>query len=136
MTAKDYAVTRGKIISLNEDAYRNVELLAAEYQKDVADGWFVKGTTYQAIPHHEFGHVVADVYRLDPLKIACEVTGLNPKEILIWVKTALSKYAGGFNDGGEFIAEVFADMSTNFPSEFSRKFYNKVLHLTRGADNG
>ena len=132
---KDYAITRGKIISLNANAYRNVKLLAAEYQKDVDDGWFVKGTTYRAIPHHEFGHVVADVYKLDPLKIACEVTGLKPKTTLDYLDNVLSKYAGGFVDGSEIISEVFADISTGSPSEFSRRFYNKILVLTGGGNN-
>ncbi len=136
LRAQDYAETIGREIKFNAAAYRDVKILAAEYQKDVDKGYFVRGTTYRAIPHHEFGHVVANVYKLDPLKIACEITGLKPKDVLTWLKTALSKYAVGFHDGREIIAEVFADMSTNSPNEFSRKFYSKVLHLTRGVGNG
>ena len=44
MGAQDYAITRGKIINLNAAAYRDINLLVKEYQKDVAGGWFVKGT--------------------------------------------------------------------------------------------
>ena len=44
MGAQDFAITRGKIIKLNAAAYRDINLLAKEYQKDVAGGWFVKGT--------------------------------------------------------------------------------------------
>ena len=130
--AQDYAETLGRMIKLNAAAWRDVNLLQIEYQKDVADGWFVKGTDWRAIPHHEFGHVVANVYKLDPLKIACEVTGLKPKATLDYLDVALSKYAGGFVNGCEIISEVFADISTGSPCEFSRKFYEKVLFLTRG----
>ena len=129
--AQDYAETKGRRIRLNAAAYRDANLLQTEYKKDADDGWFVRGTTYRAIPHHEFGHVVANVYKLDPLKIACEITELKLKEVLSWLKTTLSKYAVGVSDGREIIAEVFADMSTDSPSEFSRKFYDKVLALTR-----
>ena len=43
--ANDYAETVRRTIKLNADAYRNVRVLAREYQKDVDAGWFVKGTT-------------------------------------------------------------------------------------------
>ena len=131
MNAKDFAITRGKIISLNANAYRDVNLLAREYRRAMETGWFVKDTTWRAIIHHEFGHVVANVYKLDGLKIACEITGLKPKELFPWLKKNLSEYAGSYLDGGEIISEVFADMSTDKPSDFSRKFYDKVLALTR-----
>ena len=131
MFAKDFAVTWGKIINLNANAYRDVNILAAEYEEKVREGFFVKGTTWRAIIHHEFGHVVADVYKLDPLKIACEITELKPKETLAWLKKNLSVYAGSSPDGGEIIAEVFADISTGNACDFSRKFYDKVLELTR-----
>lgn len=131
MHPQDYAETTKRKIKLNAVAYRDIELLEMEYQKDVADGWFVQGTDYRAIIHHEFGHVVANVYKLDPLKIACEITRLKPKEILPYVNRILSKYAGSFADGREIISEVFADMSTGNPSDFSSKFYKKVLELTR-----
>ena len=101
------------------------------YAKDVADGWFVKGTDWRAIIHHEFGHVVANVYKLDPLKIACEITGFKPAETLKFLERELSKYAGLKLDGSEIISEVFADISTGKACDFSHKFYNKVLELTR-----
>ena len=131
MHAKDFAITWGKIIRLNANAYRDVKILAVEYEEKVREGFFVKGTTWRAIIHHEFGHVVAEVYRLDPLKIACEITGLKPKETFAWLKKNLSVYAGGSPDGSEIISEVFADISTGSACDFSRKFYNKVLELTR-----
>ena len=43
--AQDYAETVNRTIKLNADAFRDVKFLAVEYQKDVAQGWFVKGTS-------------------------------------------------------------------------------------------
>lgn len=133
LDALDFAITRGRIINLNANAFRDVNLLAAEYLKSVADGYFVKGTTYRAIINHEFGHVVADVYKLKPLEIACQITGLKKSTLFPWLRKNLSEYAGSIADGGEIIAEVFADMSTDKPSEFSRKFFAKVLEA---VENG
>ena len=135
MDAEDFAETHGRIITLNANTYRDERLLQAEYQKSVDDGWFVKGTDYRAIIHHEFGHVVAEIYKIKPLKIACEITGMNAARTIEFVKENLSEYAGKGNDGGEIIAEVFADMSTDNPSEFSRKFYEKVLEAVNNVKN-
>ncbi|MBO4400785.1 MAG: hypothetical protein J5809_02950 [Selenomonadaceae bacterium] len=135
LRAEDFASTNGRVIELNENAYRDVKLLHDEYQKSVNKGWFVKGTDYRAIIHHEFGHTVADVYKIDPLKIACEITGLSRLRVIDFVKEHLSKYAGEFKNGQEIIAEVFADMTTANPDEFSLKFYDKVLEIVGGKGN-
>lgn len=132
LKSEDFAETHGRVISLNANAYRDIKLLKSEYQKSVDDKFFVQGTDYRAIIHHEFGHVVADVYKIDPMEIACEVTGKGSIATLDFARKNLSKYAGKLKDGSEIIAEVFADMSTNSPSEFSRKFYDKVIQVTRG----
>ena len=132
MDAEDFAITHGRIITLNGNAFRDVRILQEEYQKLVDEGWFVKGTDWRAIIHHEFGHVVADVYKIDPLKVACEVTGLSAKKILQFVFENLSEYAGKFSDGSEIISEVFADISTKKPQKFSIDFYNKVLEIISG----
>ena len=107
------------------------EILKSEYEKAVEEGWFVKGTDWRAIIHHEFGHVVANVYKINSLKIACEITELSPKETLDFLDINLSHYAGGYNDGREIISEVFADISTGKPNDFSRKFYAKILEVVK-----
>ena len=123
----DFAETKKRIITLNANAYRDVRILQEEYQKLVDEGWFVKGTDWRAIIHHEFGHVVANVYKIDPLKVACEITGLDSESTLKYLEKNLSKYAASYPNGQEIISEVFADMTTDNPSDFSRKFYEQVL---------
>ena len=127
----DFAITRKHIITLNSNAYRDIDNLQREYQSFVEEKWFVQGTDWRAIIHHEFGHVVANVYKIDPLKIACEVTGLGELETLNFVMCNLSNYAFSLVDGTEIIAEVFADISSNNPCEFSREYYDKVLKIAK-----
>ena len=130
MDADDFAITtKGRLITLNADAYRDTARLAEEYQKLVDEGWFVQGTDYRAIIYHEFGHIVAEAYKINPLEIACEITGLSEKRVLQFVAENLSIYSGNIFDGSEIISEVFADMSTVNPSEFSKKFYAKVMKI-------
>ena len=132
LSAEDFAITHGRVITLNANAYRDVNLLQTEYQKLVDEGWFVKGTDYRAIIHHEFGHVVAEMYKINSIKIACEITKLSVIETLDCIEPELSLYATSYEDGGEIIAEVFADMSTSNPSKFSREFYERILTITEG----
>ena len=136
LDAEDFAVTtKIRNVNLNANAYRDLEKLKTEYQKAVDEGWFVKGTDYRAIIHHEFGHIVAKTYNIDSLKIACEITGMSPKRTIQFVQENISEYAGSFPDGKEIISEVFADMTTNNPNEFSKKFYSKVRELTGGIES-
>ena len=72
---------------------------------------------------------MAEAYKINPLEIACEITGLDEFEVLNFVKKNLSEYSFTQENGSEIISEVFADMSTVNPSEFSRKFYNKLIQL-------
>lgn len=133
MDAADFAeTTKIRNLNLNANAYRDTKKLQIEYRKAVDEGWFVKGTDYHAIIHHEFGHIVANTYNIDSLKIACEVTGLSPKRTIQFVQENISEYAGSYSNGKEIISEVFADISTGKPSEFSKKFYSEVLKICRG----
>ncbi len=135
MSKKDFAATNGRIISLNKDYYHNIDILQSEYKKLADNGWFVKGTDYRAIIYHESGHVIDEIYKIDSLKIACEITGLESKKILEFVKTDLSAYAASDKYGNEIISEVFADIFSGNASKFSKEFYKKVLEITRTDKN-
>ena len=133
LDAADFAVTtKIRNVNLNANAYRDLEKLKMEYQKAVDEGWFVKGTDYRAIIHHEFGHIVAKTYNIDSLKIACEITRMTPKKTLDYLDEHLSHYSAGFENDKEIISEVFADISIGKPSDFSQKFYSKMLKLIEG----
>lgn len=119
----DFAITRGHIVSINANAFRNEEILNEEYSKLEKEGWFVKGTDYHSIIMHEIGHVVSNSKGIDGLKVATKITGLGRKETMQYIGENLSEYAGEFKDGSEIISEVFSDFfGSKNPSSFSLKF--------------
>ena len=126
MDADDFAITKGRVITLNAAAFRNIKRLEEEYQKQVNKRWFVNGTNWKAIIYHEFGHVLAQELKINSLKIVCEMTGKGKLTALNYVQEQLSDYAGYIIDGSEIISEVFSDMTKTKPCEFSRLFMKKV----------
>ena len=130
MRPEDFAITRGHIISINANAYRNVDMLAKEYSKLVDEGWFVKGTDYHSIIKHEIGHVISNTYGIDGLEIAMKITGINRKDTMEFVKECLSEYAGEFKDGSEIISEVFSEVyNLKNPREFSLQFIDECARI-------
>ena len=127
MSADDFAVTKGHIIHINADAFRNANDLAKEYESLSKEGWFVKGTNYRSIIKHETGHVVANLYGIDGLDIAKKITGINSNiELMAYLGKNLSLYASEYEDGSEIISEVFSDVfGTGNPSEFSLRFMDE-----------
>ena len=127
MSADDFAVTKGHIIHINADAFRNADDLAKEYVSLSKDGWFVKGTNYRSIIKHETGHVVANLYGINGLDIAKRITGINSNiELMAYLENNLSLYASEYEDGSEIISEVFSDVfGTGNPSEFSLRFMDE-----------
>ena len=127
MSADDFAVTKGHIIHINADAFRNAIDLAKEYESLSKEGWFVKGTNYRSIIKHETGHVVANLYGIDGLDIAKKITGINSNiELMAYLEKNLSLYASEYEDGSEIISEVFSDVfGTGNPSEFSLRFMDE-----------
>lgn len=126
LRANDFAETfpgTGHILYMNKDACRNKEALAKEYKKLVDKRFFVDGTDYRAIPYHEMGHIIADVYSIDPKDIAMRVSGTkNTVELMEFVGKNLSIYATKDLDGSEIIAECFASVYGGGKSEFALKF--------------
>ena len=129
MDDDDFAMTKGRVITLNGNAFRNIEHLAQEYQKFVDDGWFVQGTSWRAVIHHEFGHVVAHAYHIKSLQIACSITNKSIRQTLTYLKTCLSEYAFAYEDGSEIVSEVFSDISRKTQNDFSLRFYQEILKI-------
>ena len=127
MSADDFAATKGHIIHINADAFRNVDNLAKEYESLSKEGWFVKGTNYRSIIKHEAGHVVANLYGINGLDIAKKITGINSNiELMAYLEKNLSLYASEYEDGSEIISEVFSDVfGIGNPSEFSLRFMDE-----------
>lgn len=97
MAAKDYAETTNNCIQINGNAYRDREALRLDYeeQQEGERPFFVKGTTYKNIPHHEAGHLIVQVF------------GLSAKKITRGIDTStISEYAT--SRPGEAVAESFS----------------------------
>lgn len=130
MNSTDFAITRGHIISINANAFRDTKRLTEEYDKLMRSGWFVTGTDYHSIIKHEIGHVVSNLYGIDGLKVAMKITGLGPKETMQYIKEHLSEYAGEFKDGSEIISEVFSNVFGNGKTfEFSLRFIEECVNM-------
>ena len=127
MDDADFAKTDNHIVHINANAFRNAEKLEQQYQKQVAERWFVQGTNSNAIIFHEIGHVVANTYGLDVMAIAQEITGFESEaQVIVHVESILSEYSGAFNDGREIIAECFASVyNSTVENEFALRFVEK-----------
>lgn len=124
MAAEDFASTNGHIIRINADAFRDEEKLEKEYNRLVQEGWFVKGSSYRSIISHEVGHVVGNLYNIDSIQIAKELTGVKTKvELMEFIQKNLSEYAAAYEDGREIISECFSNAYGSLEkNEFALKF--------------
>ena len=129
MNDDDFAMTLGDKIYINNFAFRDKTLLAAEYDKLVKERWFVEGSDYRSIIHHELGHVVAKAYGLSPINIAKDMTGLSHKEILKYVEHNLSEYSAKDLKGLEIISEVFSGIYSGTSNNFALKYYAECVKI-------
>lgn len=110
------------IIYFNKNAYRSLDALKKEYEKREEKNFFVKGTDYRAIPYHEMGHIIADIFNINPLDLAKKITGLqDEKDVLDRMIEVLSEYASKLG-GDEIIAECYSAVLSGINNEFALKF--------------
>lgn len=131
----DFATTIDHIIYINSHIYNNTEYLKNEYNVVAQKGHFVKDTTYRSIIRHEVGHVVSNMYRIDPMMVAKNILPdkTNP-EIIEYVKHTLSLYAADFPDGREFISECFSSYYSGVDNEFAQKYVDYCIKLAKEAE--
>ena len=122
-------------VFFNEPAYYDPTILYKEYNDLVEDGWFVKGTSYRALVFHEIGHLVADLYNIDCLKIAKDITGFEAEDDLFgYLEKNLSKYSADRKDGAEIISECFSAVYGGANNLFALKFLeecDKIINEKR-----
>lgn len=126
MRANDFAETSHgvkHIIKLNADAFRDKEKLASEYKKLADAGWFVKGTDYHSIIHHEIGHIIGEMRDIDGLHIAELVLETDEVDkVFAYIKKNLSKYSSVKEDGTEIISEVMSAYEFGIKDDFILTF--------------
>ena len=127
----DYATTRFKhIVHLNAAYYSNLEMLITDYENGVNEGWFVKGTDWHAIIKHETGHVVANLYHLQPMEIAKRILHTDSKlKVLDELTDRLSLYSTEYEDGREIISESFSGFYSMANNEFANEYVKECKRI-------
>lgn len=119
----DFAVTypgTKHLIYFNRDAFRSAEALAEAYMEG---GRFVPGATYKSIPYHEMGHLIADIFDINPLPIAKRISGETTwPGLREYLKKNLSIYSADAADGSEIIAECYSAVFSGTNNEFALRF--------------
>ena len=138
----DFAGTEANKVVLNGIFYNDTEILAKEYESKVRQGFFCKGTTWKDIIFHEMGHVVCNLYGVNPLEIAKNLLHTNLKaEVAEFVAANLSLYSARSYesiisnqvefDGSEIIAECFCSYYSGTNNDFAKLFVEACKKITR-----
>lgn len=129
----DYAEISGRCISINGKMLRSRERLIDEYRRDVLNGKFVSGGSYLNVIRHELGHLFHRANKVNPYKLVDEMFleefGHVPdeKEKLMFIKNHWSDYAA--ENKKELVAEVFANINSEKPNEYSLIFFDKYYRI-------
>lgn len=128
----DFATTYGHVVAINAKIFNNKDYLKKEYQLMSELGTFVKGTSYRSIIRHEIGHVVANIYRLNTMKIAESILSLNSRDsIYKYIMDNLSLYAAEYEDGVEFISESFSAYYSDIDNVFAKEYIDKCKEIIK-----
>ena len=130
--SKVFAATTNHLVTINANAYRNLEMLENEYQKLVKAHWFPEGTNHHALIAHEIGHVIHHHYpEIDPIEVAMRISGKKTvTRLREHISKELSEYASSYTDGREIISECYACVLTGVYNDFALKFVrecNKII---------
>lgn len=121
ISERDFATTNRHLISINGNIFNNKDYLEREYQMMTDMGTFVKETSYRSVIRHEVGHVVANIYGLNPMNIAMQVLQMNTEnDVLEYVMNNLSLYAAEYEDGREIISESFSAYYSGVDNLFAK----------------
>lgn len=130
LNSDDFAITNGRIISINANAFRSKTRLEEEYQKAVDAGWFVKGTDYKSILDHEFGHVLDFVYKINAQQILEKLLHIKDADLYQFLYDSVSQYCAFKTDGTEITSELLAALRSGRHDSFILKYfenYRKII---------
>ncbi|MBR1633642.1 MAG: hypothetical protein IJ682_01120 [Lachnospiraceae bacterium] len=132
MDDEDFATTdSGHIIRLNASYFSDVNKMSAEYERLANEKHFVYGSDWRAIGRHEAGHVVANVYSIEPLDIAFGIKNTTRKvELFEFLKRDLSLYSTAYEDGREIISESFSCYYSKIDNLFVKEFVQACMDIS------
>ncbi len=121
---------RKHIVSINAKYYWDKEFLDKEYGSAAKEGWFVRGTTSEAVIYHEMGHKYASVNKISSLRISKRLTNINERiRLLDYINNNLSIYAASEYNCSEVISEVFSAYFSNVDNKFAESFMKDLMSL-------
>lgn len=137
--SEDFAGTQANKVTINGIYYNDTVFLEKSYSERVSEKYFVNGTTWKDIIFHELGHIVCNMYKINPLDIAMDILHTNLKsEVAEYVAENLSIYAATQYlsmvsnqmefDGSEIIAESFCAYYGKTRNQFATKFLEKCIN--------
>lgn len=134
MSDEDFATTdSGHVIKLNAVYFSDLERLNMEYKQLSQKGYFVLNSDWRAICRHEVGHVVANLYDIDPLKIALEIKHTTNKiELFEDLSKDLSLYSTSYEDGREIVSECFSAYYGKNDNSFVSAFIKRCMDICEG----
>lgn len=128
----DYATTISEhIIHLNAVYFSDLIMLEDDYQEGVVEGRFVKNTNWRSIIRHEVGHVVCNLYSINPIMIAEELLEESTDVVLITLMDELSIYSCEYDDGREIISECFSGYYSKSGNEFADKYVRRCIEISK-----
>lgn len=96
-----FAMTKGKTIILNKFMYDDSDYLKSEYESAVQDNSFPKGTTYENVVIHEFGHIIDrnnPKIRQDILHVLQQDASNVNMALEKWILENISDYATSYSE--------------------------------------
>lgn len=118
------------VVDVSEASVRSERALAREYKKLADEGWFVPGTSYEAVIYHELGHRYASRNKISGMRIARAIIGSKDKtRIEFEVEKLLSKYAIAYENGSEIVSEVFSAWFSDTGNKFAEQVMRRILDL-------
>ena len=133
MSDDDFATTdSGHVIKLNAGYINDLDRLKKEYAQLAEKGHFVSNSDWHAIFKHETGHVVANLYNIDSLNIALDITQISKKvELFEYLKNELSLYSTAYEDGREIISECFSCYYSRVNNNFANEFVKRCMEISK-----
>lgn len=132
-SSKDFGMTKENvphIIYVNKNLMENAEEFAKAYAKEVEDGWFVAGTTYEAVIYHEMGHIYQTRKGFSPIRIARKMFGTKDwGTIKGKLEKQLSRYAGFRSNGCEISAEAFSGFFSGVGNDVADRFMDEARRV-------
>lgn len=117
--ANTYAETQHSTIIINGNAYRDREILKADYEEQVKEHFFTQNSSYIDIATHETAHVITNMNQLKYEGMRESIFGKDDNKAIPLISDNISKYA--LKNNKELIAESYVAYKNGSRNEYVLK---------------